>query len=204
MEFHASMVRCQRPENDEPAVRPASKSSICASFSPEVGPKKSPTHIANSNFPYFASRVLTFSNRELMFPSAGPTTMLMSMLSMALCIIYQFAHIFRGAAIAVECKCKTRPCLPLVWQAWHALGPNCICVRSQTARRLVGMSLGVAPAVLVAVQDVVTHENEHVVDTTEGASDDKLAETWVPLEFTHAGKAYKLDLADSDRFAFRI
>ncbi len=66
------------------------------------------------------------------------------------------------------------------------------------------MSLDVAPAVLVAVQAVVTHENEHVVDMTEGASDDKLAETWVSLEFTHAGKAYKLDLADSDRFAFRI
>ena len=66
------------------------------------------------------------------------------------------------------------------------------------------MSLDVTPAVHVAVQAVVADASEHAVDTTEGASDDKLAEIWVSLGFTHAGKAYTLDLADSDRFAFRV
>ena len=67
-----------------------------------------------------------------------------------------------------------------------------------------GMSLDVAPAVLVAVQAVVPGESGHAMDVTEGVSDDKDAENWVSLEFTHAGKAYTLDLADSDRFAFRV
>ena len=66
------------------------------------------------------------------------------------------------------------------------------------------MSLDVAPAAPVAVQAMVTDETEHAVDGTEGASDDKIAENWVPLEFTHAGKPYTLELADSDRFAFRV
>ena len=66
------------------------------------------------------------------------------------------------------------------------------------------MSLDVTPGVLVAVPAVVTDEStEHTVDTTEGASDDKLEETWVSLKFMHAGKEYTLDLADSDRFALR-
>jgi len=63
------------------------------------------------------------------------------------------------------------------------------------------MSLDVTPGILVAVQAVVTDASEHAVDTTEGASDDNVAETWVSIKFTHAGKEYTLDLADSDRFA---
>ena len=66
------------------------------------------------------------------------------------------------------------------------------------------MSLDVTPGVLVAVQAVVTDERECEVDKTEGASDDKIVETWVSLGFTHAGKEYTLDLEDSDRFAFRV
>lgn len=66
------------------------------------------------------------------------------------------------------------------------------------------MSLDVIPGGLVAVQAVVIDESEHAVDATEEASDDKVAETWVSVKFTHAGKEYTLDLADSDRFAFLV
>jgi len=64
------------------------------------------------------------------------------------------------------------------------------------------MSLDVTPGVPVAGQAVVIDGGEHAVDTTEGATDDKIAEIWVSVKFTHAGKEYTLDLADSDRFAF--
>ena len=64
------------------------------------------------------------------------------------------------------------------------------------------MSLDISPGLPVAIQVVVTDESEHAVDAIEGAGDDKVAETWVSLKFTHAGKEYTLDLADSDRFVF--
>jgi hypothetical protein len=93
-----------------------------------------------------------------------------------------------------------------IWSVFsqHALGPNCTSVGSRTAQRLVRMSFDVTPGVPVTVQAVVTDESEHAVDAIEGANDDKVAETWVSLKFTHAGREYTLDLADSDRFAVLV
>ena len=69
------------------------------------------------------------------------------------------------------------------------------------------MSLDVTPGGLAVVQAVAIDGSEHAVDTTdttEGASDDNIAEIWVSVKFTHAGKEYTLDLADSDRFVLLV